>query len=124
VDWLSRPDLWLVTTVLTAFLAAGLGLLLAAAARTREQAQSIGVFLVLTLSAVGGSMVPRYLMPGWLQELGWLSPNTWAIEAYQGVLWRDSTLIELLPAWTALGAAGIITLSVALWLAAHPVRHG
>ena len=123
VEWLARPGPWLLTTALAAFMAAGLGLLLASLSRTREQAQAVATFLVLLLAALGGSMVPRYLMPGWLQDLGWLSPVAWAIEAYEGVLWRGSSVAELWPAWAVLGGIGSAALLLALWWAAQPVRH-
>ena len=74
-------------------------------------------FVVLILSAVGGSMVPRFMMPGWLRELGWLTPNAWAIDAWQGLLWRGASLAELATAWWVLGLAAALTIGAAILLA-------
>ncbi len=111
-----QPLAWLLTTLLAAAAGAGLGLALAAACATRQQAQAISTFAVLVFSAVGGSMVPRFLMPPWLQELGWLTPNAWAIEAYQGLLWRGAPASELVVSWLVLAALGLGGLAAAVLL--------
>lgn len=87
----------LVVSLFAAAAAAGVALPLAAASRTRHQAQTLSTFVVLLLSAVGGSMVPRFLMPEWLRSAGELTPTAWAIEAFQSVLWRGDGLPALLP---------------------------
>ena len=56
----------------------------------------LSTFVILILAAIGGSMVPRFLMPPWLQELGWWTPHAWVIDAYQGLLWRDAGVADLL----------------------------
>ncbi|MEP9350362.1 ABC transporter permease [Xanthobacter sp. KR7-225] len=91
-----------VVSLAAAASAAGIALPIAAASRTRHQAQTLSTFAVLLLSAVGGSMVPRFLMPHWLQQAGSLTPTAWGIEAFQGALWRGETLLQLLPSLAAL----------------------
>ena len=109
--------LWLPTTLATAICAAGLALGLVSLCRTREQAQMLSTFVILVLAAIGGSMVPRFLMPVWLQTVGWFTPHAWVIDAYQGILWRDATLSGVYKAWGVLAVIGLTGLALAQTLA-------
>ncbi|WP_375450031.1 ABC transporter permease [uncultured Devosia sp.] len=114
VDLMPHLGLWLLATLAASMAAAGLGLAVAAICTTKQQAHTMATFVVLVCSAVGGSMVPRFMMPPWLQDMGWYTPNAWAIEAYHGVLWRGETLPDLVPELTGLGAAALASVGVAL----------
>ncbi len=95
---------WSATAFCAAAASAGIALALAAACDTREQAQPISTFAFLILAAVGGSMAPRFLMPEALQSLGWLTPHSWVIEAYQTVLWRGLVNTTVVQAWAVLAS--------------------
>jgi len=88
---------WAVMTLATAATAAAFGLYLATMARTREQLGGISTLLILTLSAVGGSMFPRFLMSAWMQKAGLVAFNTWALDGYTKVFWREAPLAALAP---------------------------
>jgi ABC-2 type transport system permease protein len=117
LDWPGRFGSWLVTAMLASALAAWLGLLLASLCRTRQQAQTASAFVVLRLSAIGGSMVPRFLMPGWLRDLGWATPNAWVIESWHGIFWRGETVGQLAPGWGVLAAFALAAMAVTVVLA-------
>jgi ABC-2 type transport system permease protein len=124
VAWLSHGvDLpghllpWALTTLAASGAAAGIALTLASACRTRRQAQTFANVAILIVSALGGSMVPRFFMPSWLQDLGWITPNTWALEAYTAIFWRDEPMSALVVPWTALTAAAVAGLVVSRRLA-------
>ena len=108
---------WAVTTLTAAAAASALALAVAAACRTKRQAQTLANVAILIVSAVGGSMVPRFFMPQLVQDLGWITPNTWALEAYTGIFWRDEPLRSLLLPWGMLILAAIIGLVIAQRLA-------
>jgi ABC-2 type transport system permease protein len=105
---------WAATTLAAAIAAAGLALAFVTVCRSKQQAQSLGQMLILVVSAVGGSMVPRYLMPGYVQSLGWATPNTWALDAYSAIFARADGVMTLLLPWAVLAVAGLAGL-----LAAH-----
>lgn len=82
--------------------ATGLGVLIAGFARTDQQATAFGTLIVLTLAALGGSMVPRFIMPDAMQTIGLITPHAWAIEGYHDVIVRDEGIVEVLPSFAAL----------------------
>jgi ABC-2 type transport system permease protein len=95
VDLPGRALGFAVVTGATTLAAAALALALVAACGSRRQAQTVANVAVLIVSALGGSMVPRFFMPPLLQQVGWVTPTTWALEAYTSVFWREEPLAAL-----------------------------
>jgi ABC-2 type transport system permease protein len=122
LDWPGRIGAWLVTAVLAAAVAAWLALLLASLCRSRQQAQTASAFAVLILSAVGGSMVPRFLMPGWLRDIGWATPNAWVIESWHGIYWRGEAAADLATGWLVLLAVALTAMALTVVMARRLAR--
>jgi ABC-2 type transport system permease protein len=98
-----RLELWshlpgfLVMTVVTAAAAAAFGIMLGTLCRTRGQLAGIATTVILLMSAVGGSMFPRFAMREGLRTAGLFTFNAWALDGYQKVFWRDAATWELWP---------------------------
>jgi ABC-2 type transport system permease protein len=100
---------FLIMTVVTAIASSCFGLLLAAMARSRMQLVALSNLLILAMSALGGSMVPRYLLSETVQKLGLVTINAWAIDGYMKVFWRDEPVTHLWPqALVLLGASALL----------------
>ena len=93
-------------TVFTAAAAAALGLVLATASRSRAQLSGISTMLILTMSALGGSMFPRFLMSETMQKIGLVTFNAWALDGYLKVFWHERPLVEL---WAQLAVLTALT---------------
>jgi ABC-2 type transport system permease protein len=104
---------WALTTILASLSAAGLALALTTHFRTRQQAATFANVAMLILSALGGSMIPRFLMPQWLQAAGWVTPNAWALEAYTALFWRDEPLGSLVLPLALMALSAVLGLLVA-----------
>jgi ABC-2 type transport system permease protein len=102
---------FLIMTVATSLATSAFGLLLAAICRTRAQLAALSNLTVLVMSALGGSMFPRFLMPEKLQKLGLITINGWALDGFLKIFWREEPLIRIWPQVTVLvlGAAMIFT---------------
>jgi len=90
------PGFFLMTIV-TAGAGAALALVLATLAKSRAQLSGFSTILILTMSALGGSMFPRFLMTETMQKVGLLTFNAWALDGYLKVFWRDAPLWQLWP---------------------------
>ena len=88
----------MVMTIVTAAAAAALGLVLATVARTRAQLSGFSTILILTMSALGGSMFPRFLMSETMQKFGLLTFNGWALDGYLKVFWYQRVGVRPLAA--------------------------
>jgi len=95
--------------------ALGLGVLVSAIARTESQAAGLSVILILTMSALGGCFVPRFVMPDWLRTLGLITPQAWALDAYQDLLVRGYGLREVLPQVGALLGFASLFFGIGVW---------
>lgn len=99
--WVFGLDLSLSPVLLVAVLAAlvftcsAFGLLLASWSRTRAQMQGLSIASILLMSAIGGSMIPLFIMPEIMQTFAKFSINYWGLEAIYDILWRqtDTTVV-------------------------------
>jgi ABC-2 type transport system permease protein len=106
-----------VMTVFTAAAAAALGLVLASLAKSRAQLSGFSTILILTMSALGGSMFPRFLMTEGMQKIGLLTFNAWALDGYLKVFWRQEPIWQLWPQLLVLVTLTGVFLSLARLLA-------
>jgi len=76
----------------TAFACSGFGVFLAAVVKSREQLQGLSTLVILSMSAIGGSMIPTFIMPSWMQSISPLSINYWSIQGFYDIFWRQLPL--------------------------------
>lgn len=90
-----------------------LGLLIAASARTQQQAFMGGFFFMLPAILLSGFMTPVEAMPSWLQPLTVINPMKHFVAASRSILLRDASLADVRIELLALFATGSILLIAA-----------
>jgi len=102
--------------IATAFAVSSFGIFLAALAKTRQQAQNLSTMIILIMSAIGGSMIPLFIMPSILQKIALISINYWGIQGFYDIFWRTLPLKAILPKIFILMSIGIIMTSASIQL--------
>jgi ABC-2 type transport system permease protein len=114
-------DLWTVKhlsgfavmTVVAAGTAAAFGMMLGTVCRSEGQLRGISTIVILVMSAVGGSMVPRFIMSDAMQAAGLATFNGWALDGYRKVFHVDAPVYELWPQVLVLAGMAVVFLAVA-----------
>ena len=114
----ARWDLVAAVAACTSLAAIGWGLAVAVCARTLEQATVIGGVGNILAAAIGGIMVPRFVMPEAMQTLADVSPMAWALDGFHAVMLRQGGAADI-----ALPCLKLIALAFALFAAALWVHH-
>jgi ABC-2 type transport system permease protein len=114
--WSHLPGFFTMTIV-TACAAAAFGLLLATISRSRAQLSGISTIVILAMSAVGGSMFPRFLMTEGMQKMGLVTFNAWALDGYIKVFWREAPIFDLWPQLLVLSGLCAVFLAAARFFA-------
>lgn len=117
LSWGSQPLLLVLVVVATAYAATGLAMLVASLAKTETQVAVYGTLLVLVLAGIGGSMMPRDLMPEAMRKWSHVTPHAWALDAYQQLLLNpEPNGIIVAGACAALAGFGTVFMAAAWWL--------
>ena len=120
----NRVATFIVMSVATAAAAAAFGLVLAAACTTRAQLGGLSTIVILVMSALGGSMVPRFVMPDFMATISKFTLNGWALDGFLNIFWYDDpdanlgqALMSIAPQVLVLSAMAVVFLLLARRLA-------
>ena len=83
--------------------------------QTTEQASTVGAMSSVIMGAVGGIMIPKLVMPAFMQDMTILSPMSWGLEGMLDVFVRNLGVEAVLFESSVLVCFGIICLTIALW---------
>ncbi|MFW8600686.1 ABC transporter permease [Desulfobacterota bacterium M19] len=93
--------------------AIGTAVLIAVIAGTVEQATTIGGIINILMAAMGGVMVPRFIMPPVMREIAAFSPMSWGLDGFLDIFLRGLGAKAVLPDSLALAGFGLCLLIIA-----------
>jgi hypothetical protein len=83
-----NPPALLIPCAAIAFAAAGFGLLVAGAGRTRDAVLPVGAMVIMTMAAIGGCWWPIDFEPQLMRTVALGVPTTWAMQAFNDLMIR------------------------------------
>jgi len=111
-----NPGALMLMIVVTAVTMSGVGLLISAIARTEEQAAGLQIVIILSMSAIGGAMVPSFLIPEFVRTIAQVTPVHWAMQGFTDIFWRQNGVSGILPECGILLGMGAILIGFAVWI--------
>ncbi len=115
VGWGQAPFALLVMVLCYTFSIAGLGIMMAALARTQDQVGSLTTLIVLVMAPLGGAWWPLDIVPEWMQKFGHLFPTAWAMDGFSDIVTRGLGLTDILLEAAVLLGFGIVFLIIGTW---------
>ncbi|MCX6084011.1 MAG: ABC transporter permease [Caldiserica bacterium] len=111
VNWGASVPAVIVMATATVLAGAGLSTMVAALARTPEQAGEIGPAVALIYSLLGGSMWAVYNMPAWMNSVSRLTFTRWSIEGFTSLMVNGGGVSSILrPVGVCLAMAAVFLL--------------
>jgi ABC-2 type transport system permease protein len=98
-----------------ALMTATFGLLVSVLGKTPEATRGIAILVTLILVMLGGSWVPAFLFPQWLQQASFAVPTRWAVDGLDGLVWRGWGMQEALAPIGALLVFAAVFGAIAAW---------
>lgn len=85
-----------LVTLLSGWCAVSYAICVGLFAKTQEQANGFGAVSVVLLAAIGGILVPSFVMPGAFKTIMLFSPLHWCLECYYGLFLEDGSFKDIL----------------------------
>jgi len=104
--------------------AVGLASLIAVSSNSTEQASTIGGIMSILLGAIGGVMVPKFIMPDFMQTLANISPMSWGLDGFLDIFLRGGGIAMVLNEALMLILFGLIALGVSMFILQGRMKKG
>ena len=111
----SYGGLLLITTAVS-FCSISFALLVASIAKTTEHATTIGGVFNIILGALGGIMIPKFVMPDFMQTLSVLSPMSWGLEGFLDIFLRNGNVLDVMKESLLLSFIGLVMFSATAFI--------
>ncbi len=131
LPWLGAPRLEIqnpggvmLLTVAISFVSISFGLFLAAISRSSFMVASISAAALIIMTVIGGIMVPKFVMPAFMQQMSLVVPHGWALDGYLNLLVRHYATEDILPivGVLCLYALGFFLVALLRFMTMKPVR--
>ena len=86
----------LIVTLICGWCAVSYAICVGVFAQTQEQANGFGAVSIVLLAAIGGVLVPSFVMPASFKTIMQFSPLHWCLEAYYGLFLEGGKLKDIL----------------------------
>jgi ABC-2 type transport system permease protein len=87
----------LFLAICTSFAATGFGVLVGTLASSEQQGAIMGSLSILLLSAIGGILVPTYVMPELMRNISIISPLNWSLDGFYKLFLRGAGWVDIIP---------------------------
>lgn len=77
------------------FTPVALGVLIASFVDEFRAVTSVENLVAVTLAALGGSLVPIFLLPAWMEAIAVFTPHYWALDALQDLMFRGAAIWDV-----------------------------
>ncbi len=115
LDFSNNPLGLLIAALVIALCSTCLGIFIAGLARTPGQVSGLSSMLLWVAAIIGGSMIPAFLFPEGLQNFSRLVPHYWANQVYFDLIFRQATLLEVMPSLLVLIGFSVFFFAVGVW---------
>jgi len=104
--------------------AIGVSSLIAVSASSSEQATTIGGISNILLGAIGGVMVPKFIMPESMQTLANFSPMSWGLDGFLDIFLKSADVSMILSDMIALLLFGLSALILSMIILHLRIKKG
>jgi len=108
----NSPALLALAVIVAALGFTGLMMLIASLGNTVATVSGSGWAIMMPLMMFGGGMIPLFIMPAWMANVGHASPVKWATLAFEGAIWRDFSATEMLLPLGILLVVGVVAFAL------------
>ncbi len=104
--------------------ATSLAILIAVLSKSSEQASTTGGILTILLGAIGGVMVPKFIMPPFMQTLADISPMSWGLDGFLKIFLKSGGVSMVMSEATMLMVFAIVIFAISMILLNVKMKKG